>query len=102
MDPVLFARALADDTRQQIMKHLCCVWLSVNDVVDALDGSVSQPTVSHHLKILETANLVDIRQEGRQRFYSLNQEHLTTCCGLLISNFAPDFVKSEEEFAAKT
>ena len=95
MDPVLFARALADDTRQQIMKHLCCAWLSVNDVVDALGGKVSQPTVSHHLKILEAVNLVNVRQEGRQRFYSLDQEQLTVCCGQLVKNFAPDFVGEE-------
>ena len=88
-DPVLFAKALADETRQDIMKCLCCDWLSVNDVVDSLDGKVNQPTVSHHLKKLEEAGLVDVRQEGRQRFYSLNQERLTICCGLLVSQFAP-------------
>ncbi|MBV7333997.1 ArsR family transcriptional regulator [Chloroflexi bacterium TSY] len=76
------------------MKHLCCVWLSVNDVVDALDGKVRQPTVSHHLKLLEEAGLVNIRQEGRQRFYTLNQEQLTVCCGLLMRNFAPDFASN--------
>jgi ArsR family transcriptional regulator len=86
-----FAKALADDTRQQIMKHLCCCWLSVNDVVDKLDGKVSQPTVSHHLKLLESVDLVYVRKEGRQRFYSLNQAQLTVCCGELIRSFAPDF-----------
>lgn len=90
-DPVLFAKALADETRQEIMKHLCCVWLSVNEVVEKLDGKVNQPTVSHHLKKLEEAYLVLVREEGRQRFYTLNQEHMTVCCGLLISRFAPDF-----------
>ena len=94
-DPVLFARALADDTRQQIMKHLCCSWLSVNDVVDALGGKVSQPTVSHHLKTLESAHLVNVRREGRQRFYSLDQQQLTVCCGQLMNSFAPDFVSAE-------
>src|SRR5512143_1493728 len=90
-DPVVFAKALADDTRQEIMKHLCCVWLSVNDVVEKLDGKVNQPTVSHHLKKLEDINLVLVRQEGRQRFYTLNQEQLTVCCGSLVRNFAPDY-----------
>lgn len=71
------------------MKHLCCVWLSVNDVVDKLDGRVNQPTVSHHLKILQEANLVFVRQEGRQRFYSLNEDYFTVCCDLLMKNFAP-------------
>lgn len=93
-DPLLFAKVIADDTRQTIMEHLCCVWLSVNDIVDKLGGKVKQPTVSHHLKLLEDANLVLIRQEGRQRFYSLNQEHLTFCCGQLIQKFAPDYSAS--------
>jgi len=92
VDLVTFAKAMADDTRQQMCNHLCCVWLSVNDLVDELGGKVKQPTVSHHLKLLEEANLVLVRQEGRQRFYTLNQEHMTMCCGSLITTFAPDFV----------
>jgi ArsR family transcriptional regulator len=97
VDPVIFAKALADDTRQAIMKHLCCVWLSVNDVVEKLDGKVNQPTVSHHLKKLEEANLVLVRQEGRQRFYTLNQEQLTVCCGTLMQVFAPDYAETESK-----
>jgi DNA-binding transcriptional ArsR family regulator len=91
IDPVLFAKAIADDTRQEIMKRLCCVWLSVNEVVEKLGGKVNQPTVSHHLKKLEEANLVLVRQEGRQRFYTLNQQYLTMCCGQLVQSFAPDY-----------
>jgi ArsR family transcriptional regulator len=90
---VLFAKALADETRQEIMSHLCCVWLSVNDLVDKLEGKVNQPTVSHHLKKLEEASLVFVREEGRYRYYTLNQEQLTVCCGLLIRNFAPNYAE---------
>jgi ArsR family transcriptional regulator len=93
INSVLFAKAFADDTRQDIMQHLCCVWLNVNDVVEKLGGKVKQPTVSHHLKILEESNLVFVRQEGRERFYTLNQEQITTCCGVLVKNFAPDYVQ---------
>lgn len=88
---VTFAKAIADDTRQEIMKLLCCVWLSVNDVVERVDGRVNQPTVSHHLKKLEEANLVLVRQEGRNRFYTLNQQQVTVCCNQLVYSFAPDF-----------
>lgn len=94
VDSVLFAKALADDTRQEIMSHLCCVWLSVNDVVDKLGGKVNQPTVSHHLKKLEDANLVLVHQDGRHRFYTLNQEYLTVCCGALVRGFAPDYARN--------
>lgn len=93
IDPVVFAKALADETRQEIMRHLCCCWLSVNDVVDKLDGKVNQPTVSHHLKKLEEAGLVLVRQDGRQRFYTLNQAQLTVCCGTLMRVFAPEYAE---------
>ena len=90
---ILFAKALADETRQEIMAHLCCVWLNVNDIVEKLGGKVNQPTVSHHLKKLEEADLVYIREEGRFRYYTLNQEQFTVCCGLLVKNFAPNYAE---------
>jgi DNA-binding transcriptional ArsR family regulator len=86
-DPVLFSKAIADATRQKIMQILCCNWLPVNEVVARLD--VSQPTVSHHLAILREAGLVDLREEGKQTFYTLNQEHISFCCGQLMIQFAP-------------
>lgn len=91
-EEVAFAKALADETRQEIMKHLCCEWLSVSDLVEKLAGRVNQPTVSHHLKKLAQVGLVSVRQEGRQRFYMLNQETVTLCCGNLVRRFAPDYV----------
>lgn len=87
-DPVLFAKALADETRQTIMKICCCRWLSVNEIVERLH--VTQPTVSHHLAILREAGLVQIREEGKQTFYQLNQERITVCCRQLRANFAPE------------
>lgn len=94
---VTFAKAIADETRQEMMKILCCEWMSVNDVVAALGGRVNQPTVSHHLKLLADANLVDVRQEGRQRFYSLNQAHFTLCCGSLMRSFAPAYADQADQ-----
>ena len=91
IDSVAFAKAMADDTRQEIMHLLCCEWLSVSEIVEKLNTKVSQPTVSHHLKVLEQADLVFVRQEGRQRFYSLNEESFTVCCGVLMSSFAPTY-----------
>jgi len=87
-NPVLFAKALADETRQKIMNLVCCQQLSVNEIVEQLD--VSQPTVSHHLAILRESGLVDVREEGKQTFYSLNQERVAFCCGQLMLKFAPE------------
>lgn len=92
-NPVLFAKALADETRQKIMKLVCCQWLSVNEIVEQLD--VSQPTVSHHLALLRETGLVNVREEGKQTFYSLNQERVAFCCGQLMLNFAPETEVSE-------
>jgi ArsR family transcriptional regulator, arsenate/arsenite/antimonite-responsive transcriptional repressor len=94
IDIVLFAKALADDTRQKIMKLCCCEWLSVNEIVERL-GNVTQPTVSHHLAILREAGLVDARHEGKQTFYSLNQPRVVSCCGQLMGNFAPESAITE-------
>ena len=87
-DPVIFAKALADETRQTIMKLCCCQWLSVNEIVEQIN--VSQPTVSHHLAILRQAGLVDVREEGKQTFYTLNQKRIAVCCGRMMLNFAPE------------
>jgi ArsR family transcriptional regulator, arsenate/arsenite/antimonite-responsive transcriptional repressor len=89
-DPVLFAKALADETRQKIMKICCCEWLSVNEIVEHLN--VTQPTVSHHLAILREAGLVLVREEGKQTFYQLNQNRISSCCGQLRTNFAPEVI----------
>ena len=93
VDPVLFAKALADETRQKIMNLVCCKWLSVNEVVEQLN--VTQPTVSHHLAILREAGLVQVREEGKQTFYSLNQERVAFCCGQLMIKFAPETETTE-------
>jgi len=93
LNPVLFAKAIADETRQKIMKLVCCDSLSVSEIVEKLD--VSQPTVSHHLAILRDAGLVTIREEGKQTFYSLNQENIAVCCGQLMIKFAPETSTTE-------
>ena len=87
-NPVLFAKALADQTRQSIMNACCCQWLSVNEIVARVE--VSQPTVSHHLAVLREAGLVDVRADGKQTFYTLNQSRVVACCGQLMLRFAPE------------
>ncbi len=89
LNVVEFAKALADDTRQKIMKLCCCEWISVSDIVEQL-GGVTQPTVSHHLAILRDAGLVKVREQGKQTFYSLDQRKVATCCGQLVIKFAPE------------
>jgi DNA-binding transcriptional ArsR family regulator len=86
--PVSFAKALADETRQRIMRACCCEWVSVGELVEQI--GLKQPTVSHHLAILRDAGLVTIRHEGKQTFYTLDQSRVAWCCGQLMTAFAPE------------
>ena len=88
-DPVTFGKAIADETRQRIMRLLCCRELCVSDLVAEL-RHVSQPTVSHHLQILKVAGLVDTRRQGKQVYYTLRQEAVADCCRVLVRRYAPD------------
>ena len=61
-------RALADPTRVAIVSRLasgeqCCVC----DLTDAFE--LSQPTISHHLRILRDAGLVDAERRGTFAYY---------------------------------
>jgi ArsR family transcriptional regulator len=56
---------------------------------------VSQPTVSHHLKILADAGLVERDQRGRWAFYRLRRDPLVALAGSLAPT-RPDLPDAEQ------
>ncbi|MDP5253068.1 MULTISPECIES: metalloregulator ArsR/SmtB family transcription factor [unclassified Vibrio] len=72
MDPVLFYKCLADDTRLRCMllihsqQELC-----VCELVEAMQ--MSQPKISRHLAQLRQCGLLSDRRQGQWVFYSLNE-----------------------------
>ena len=90
---VEFCKALSDETRQSILKMLQRRELSVGEVVEAFD--ISQPTISHHLNVLKNVGLVTSRKEGKQIFYSINQENVEECCGKMMAKFCIELPLSE-------
>ncbi len=62
-------KALADATRLRILGLLMAREMCVCEVMAALD--LTQPTASHHLRILENVGLVKDRKEGKWVFYSI-------------------------------
>lgn len=60
---------LAEPTRRQILDELCASESSVGDLVDGL--SVSQPTMSKHLKVLRDAGFVSCRVAAQRRIYRI-------------------------------
>jgi ArsR family transcriptional regulator, lead/cadmium/zinc/bismuth-responsive transcriptional repressor len=71
-----FFKALGDSTRLKILGLLAIKELCVCEVMVAL--KLTQPTASHHLRILENVNLVSDRKEGKWVFYSLKDPIRTT------------------------
>lgn len=67
-------KALADKTRLKILALLGIREMCVCEVMVALD--LTQPTASHHLGILEKANLVKSKREGKWVFYSLQDKRV--------------------------
>jgi DNA-binding transcriptional ArsR family regulator len=66
--------ALADPSRRLILDLLRGRERSVGELIEPL--GLSQPGVSKHLKVLREAGLVDVRPEGKQRWYSLRARPL--------------------------
>ena len=64
--------ALADPTRQQIVKMLASGALSSGDIARRFD--MTPPAVSQHLKTLREAKLVKVRAQAQRRFYELDPE----------------------------
>jgi DNA-binding transcriptional ArsR family regulator len=62
-------KALADPTRVAIVNRLATGECCVCDLTAAFD--LSQPTVSHHLRILRDAGLVEAERRGTWAFYRL-------------------------------
>ncbi len=85
IDCVEFCKALADDTRQQILVMLLEGEMPAGDIVDAF--VMSQPTISHHLGVLRQVGLVTCRKEGKQVFYAINRDNVVECCGRLVAKF---------------
>ena len=65
-------QVLADPTRRRIVEMLRRGERSVGELVQAVD--IGQPGVSRQLAILEDADFVTVRPEGRRRLYSLRPE----------------------------
>ncbi|WP_122647279.1 ArsR/SmtB family transcription factor [Enterococcus mediterraneensis] len=71
-----FLIALGDEKRQaiiiQLLEEKNCGGLQVTSLAETTN--LSRPAISHHLKILKEAKIVNYRQEGKKNFYYLNHE----------------------------
>ena len=75
MDIALLCKTLSDANRLKIVQMLADGEKCACKLLEAF--SITQPTLSHHMKILCEAGLVDARREGRWSHYSLNRQTLS-------------------------
>jgi len=64
--------ALANPSRLRVLLMLSSGERCVCEIVSGL--KMAQPTVSHHLDILRSAGLVDIRQKGKWSYYRIKRK----------------------------
>lgn len=69
MPPPSAFTALADETRREILALLRAGSLPAGEIAAAFD--LSKPTISHHLKVLEGAELVRSERRGTSIVYTL-------------------------------
>lgn len=69
-----FFKIFGDNSRLRILSVLRSGDISVNDLSEMV--GMSQSAVSHQLKILKQARVVKLRKEGKNIFYSLDDEHI--------------------------
>jgi DNA-binding transcriptional ArsR family regulator len=69
MNSATVFEAVAEPTRRAVLDLLSARERPVNELVDHFN--VTQPAISHHLRILRQAGLVRFRRQGRQRWYRL-------------------------------
>ena len=73
-DIAVICKALGDRNRLKIVQMLSEGEKCGCRILEAL--KITQPTLSHHMRILCECGLVNDRKEGKWHFYSLNGEIL--------------------------
>ena len=79
-----FLLAIADPARRRILQALKSrsrnslgtdIGLCASDIEERM--KLAQPTVSHHMRILEKAGLVEVQRQGHWRWYRRNEKHIS-------------------------
>ena len=82
-------KALSDETRLRVIDMLSCKEMSACDILS--NFTLSQSTLSYHMKILIEAGVVDARREGLWTKYSINDDTFNR-----IMDFMPELYKLKD------
>ena len=69
-----FFKVVGDETRMKILCRLAENELCVNDIAESVE--MTKSAVSHQLRLLKEEGLVKARRDGKNMFYSLDDQHV--------------------------
>ena len=92
-------RALADPTRRQILQELKKGDLSAGQIAACFP--ISGPSISRHLSILKSADLISERREGNRIIYRLEPEQLSLTVGDFLSAVCPTQIVRRQRLKRK-
>lgn len=87
-------KSLSDPSRLKIIDILSCGEMCACDILQHFD--FTQPTLSHHMKVLIESGLVEARREGLWNYYYLNINNCNK-----VSIFLMNLVTETEECICK-
>lgn len=86
-DTAKMLKAISDPKRLRIVDMLSCGEMCACRILEAFH--ITQPTLSHDMKLLVDAGIVTDRREGKNIFYSLNRENAAALLQILGTVFEP-------------
>lgn len=94
-------KAFTDENRVRVLEILCegeeCACVLLDDL------KISQPTLSHHMKILCESGIVRSRRKGKWNYYSINEDGCEYASQLLeniVKKHEKDLRRSCRDFSA--
>ena|SRR5258708_4311531 len=70
-----FFTAMGDPIRLQILLLLRSKPLNVGDIANQFQ--ISRPAISHHLRVLKEANILESKKAGQEVYYTINKAYIT-------------------------
>lgn len=93
-DNAKIIKALSDANRLKIIDILSCGEKCACDILEYF--GFTQPTLSHHMKVLAECGIVSTRKEGQWNYYSLN---IVNCNKLML--FLMNLITDTEDCICK-
>lgn len=81
LDTARILKAISDPKRLKIVDMLSCKEQCANKLQQAF--AITQPTLSHDMKVLVESGLIIDRRDGKNIFYSLNPAAMEELCAIM-------------------